>query len=197
MPDETDITDWRSLATGSADQRRAHGMLSASRLFDRLSLFDAGLAGTFPLDIAVSGSDLDILVHAPYPAAVARVLAERFGIEAGFAWRMEEVADGPALVAGFTIDGLPVEIFAHPLPVVRQMAWRHMLVEARLLNLDPDLRAEIRAMKIAGIKTEPAFAQALGLAGDPYQAILNLESRTNSDLYALLCARRSAMCETP
>lgn len=197
MPDETDITDWRSLATGSADQRRAHSVLSASRLFDRLALCDAALAGTFPLDIAVPGSDLDILVQASVPAAVAPALTERFGNEAGYAWRMVDVADGPALVAGFTIDGLPVEIFVHPLPVIRQMAWRHMLVEARLLHLAPDLRAEIRTLKRAGIKTEPAFAQALGVTGDPYQTILNLEFRTNSELYALVSARRSAMCQTP
>jgi hypothetical protein len=32
----------------------------------------------------------------------------------------------------------------------------------------------IRAMKLAGIKTEPAFAQYFRLAGDPYEALVQL-----------------------
>lgn len=190
-----DFRDWSWLAGGSADQRRAHGVLTRHRLFDRLAGFDAGLAGTFPLDIAVPGSDLDLLVHAPDPAALAPHLDREFGRESGYARRLVRTTDGPALVAGFCLDGLPVEIFVQALPVHRQMAWRHMLVEARLLSVHPSLRAQIRALKAAGMKTEPAFCQLLGLEGDAYAAILTLESVDDSMLYGIFHPHGSAMRE--
>ncbi|MFV3131741.1 DUF4269 domain-containing protein [Niveispirillum sp. KHB5.9] len=188
-----DFRDWSHLAKGSADQRRAHAVLSRHLPFDRLAGFDSGLAGTFPIDIAIPGSDLDILVQADDPAGLAPLLDQQFGTEEGYARRLIQVADGPALVAGFTLDGLPVEIFVQAVPVERQTGWRHMVVEARLLALAPALRGEIRTLKLDGMKTEPAFAHLLGLAGDPYAALLLLERQGDTVLCDLLVRRRAAM----
>lgn len=194
MPEHLpDFRDWSFLAGGSADQRRAFDLLSRHRPFDRLAGQDTGLAGTFPLDIAVDGSDLDILVQADDPFSMAPILDAAFGHQPAYACRPATVADGPALVAAFILDDLPVEIFVQSLPVERQMAWRHMLVEARLLAIDPSLRPAIRALKQAGIKTEPAFARLLTLPGDPYQALLSLEPMDDGALAGLLSQRRSAM----
>lgn len=190
---QPDFRDWSFLADGSADQRRAFTTLSRHRPFDRLAGHDTGLAGTFPIDIAVEGSDLDILVQADDPFSLAPILDAGFSHEPGYARRQTSVADGPALVAGFTLDDLPVEIFVQALPVARQMGWRHMLVEARLLALEPSLRPAIRALKQAGIKTEPAFARLLALSGDPYQSLLALEPLADSALSDLLLQRRAAM----
>ncbi|MNU07861.1 hypothetical protein D3C72_2536480 [compost metagenome] len=50
-----------------------------------------------------------------------------------------------------------------------------MIVEARLLTLlGNEGREEVRKLKLAGLKTEPAFGQVLKLAGDPYEALLAL-----------------------
>lgn len=198
MADGTPLPDFRAwswLAGGSTDQRRAHAVLTRDRLFDRLAPWDAALAGTFPLDIAIAGSDLDILVHAPDPDALAPLLDREFGRESDYARRLIRVADGPALVAGFTLDRLPVEIFVQAVPVDQQMAWRHMLVEARLLALHPPLRPQIRALKAAGMKTEPAFCHLLGLEGDAYATLLTLENIDNSALYHLLAGCGAAMRE--
>ncbi|OYQ36470.1 hypothetical protein CHU95_04395 [Niveispirillum lacus] len=189
----SDFRDWSLLARGSADQRRAFDLLIHHRPFDRLSMYETGLAGTFPIDLAVSGSDLDILVQADDPLAVGPVLEAAFGGEAGYACRSVRVTDGPALVARFRLGDVPVEIFVQALPVARQMGWRHMMVEARLLALAPALRPAVRGLKQAGIKTEPAFAQLLALPGDPYQALLGLEALSDSALADLLAQRWSAM----
>lgn len=188
-----DFRDWSFLAHGSADQRRAFGVLQRHRPFDRLAGYDAGLAGTFPIDIAIPGSDLDILVQDHDPLALAPFLNAAFGEEPGYVCRSAGTADGLALVASFRLDDLPVEIFVQALPVSRQMGWRHMLVEARLLTLDPSLRPAVRALKQAGVKTEPAFARLLALPGNPYQALLNLEPLADRALADLLSQRRSAM----
>jgi hypothetical protein len=173
------------LAQGSEDQRRAHAVLVRHDLLGRLAPLDAVLAGTVPLDIQGAGSDLDILVAAPDPAALIPRLDGLFSTLPDYYRRLGDFIDGPALVAGFTAGGWPVEIFAQALPVERQMAWRHMLVEARLLALYPAAKAAIRRLKAAGLKTEPAFATLFDLPGDPYQALLALESRSEMDLKGL------------
>nr|WP_195571301.1 DUF4269 domain-containing protein [Paenibacillus sp. 1001270B_150601_E10] len=43
-------------------------------------------------------------------------------------------------------------------------------------------------MKRAGLKTEPAFAQWLGLSGDPYEAILHLEQIEDAALKRIVSA---------
>lgn len=51
-----------------------------------------------------------------------------------------------------------------------------MLIEYNLLKTYGDpFRERIIQLKKQGIKTEPAFAQLLGLKGDPYLALLDLE----------------------
>lgn len=42
-----------------------------------------------------------------------------------------------------------------------------------LLEKGEEFRKQIIALKLRGIKTEPAFADLLGLEGDPYKAILD------------------------
>lgn len=173
------------LAQGSDEQRRAHAVLVRHDLLGRLAPLDAVLAGTVPLDIQGPGSDLDILVAAPAPAALIHWLDGMFGTLPDYHRRLANFIDGPALVAGFTLDGWPVEIFAQALPVERQMGWRHLLVEARLLALFPAAKAAIRELKATGLKTEPAFATLFDLPGDPYQALLTLENRSEMELKVL------------
>ena len=66
------------------------------------------------------------------------------------------------------------EIFGQNLPTEEQNAYRHMIKEhSILLEKGEEFRKQIIALKLRGIKTEPAFADLLGLEGDPYKAILD------------------------
>jgi hypothetical protein len=146
-----------------------------ARLFDLLAPFQPTLVGTFPLGLVVDGSDLDVACACDdldaFEGAVRSALAAL-----GVADARIERLPLPAVVAGFVVDGTPVEIFGQALAVERQAGFRHMIVEGRLLAIGgAALRARVVERKRAGVKTEPAFAQVLGLAGDPYAAVLALE----------------------
>ena len=49
-----------------------------------------------------------------------------------------------------------------------------------------DFKKQIVQLKEAGVKTEPAFAEALGLTGDAYQALLDIRKKSEAELLTLL-----------
>ena len=53
------------------------------------------------------------------------------------------------------------------------MGYLHMVIEYKiLLQKGESFRQQVIALKQSGLKTEPAFAQLLGLPGNPYTALL-------------------------
>jgi len=151
-----------------------------------LAGFDPRIAGTLPLGVSLPGSDIDILCHAPEPDEVADRLwraCERLPTLNLRRW----TEAGRPLVATFAIGGSPVEVFASPIEVDRQEGWRHFLAEGRLLALGGDaLRARVMVLRQGGAKTEPAFAAALGLRGDPYAELSRLSHAPDAELRDML-----------
>lgn len=173
------------LAVGSERQRRAHHAIEELGILRDLARFDATLVGTIPIGIDEPDSDLDIICHASDAAAFAAELGRLYGSAPDF----RLASAGAVTVAGFCRGGERFEVFGQDLPVREQAGFRHMVVEWRLLELGGDrLRREIRRLRRAGAKTEPAFAAALGLTGDPYQRLLELFGASDGDLLVLLRA---------
>ena len=170
--------DWRDLTyllQGTATQRAAYDALEMLQVFSLLRAFDPVLVGTIPLDIDIPGSDLDIVCHAAMVDAFARRLRDCFGHCDRFVLRQKMCNGLPTVIGRFAYQGFPVEIFGQPCPVARQHAFRHMLVEERLLRQGgEEVRRQIRRLKAQGLKTEPAFAAVFALEGDPYHTLLRL-----------------------
>lgn len=100
-------------------------------------------------------------------------------------WQWKK-ADRP-VIASFSVAGVPFEIFGQARPVREQDGWRHFSVEKRLLRLGGEgLREAVMTARWQGAKTEPAFAQVLGLEGDPYRAMLDLEALGDAGLLEVL-----------
>lgn len=184
--------DWRDpayLAAGSPAQRAAARALAACGVLERLASFDPVLAGTYPLDLAVEGSDLDVLCHAPDLGLFERAVRDALGDRPGFRCERQPVGTTLAVIARFRSAALPVEVFGQPLPIDRQRGYRHLLVEARLLALGGEpLRRAVATLRRSGLKTEPAFARALGLDGDPHERLWTLSWREDDELRAVLAA---------
>ncbi|MDR0668080.1 MAG: DUF4269 domain-containing protein [Prevotellaceae bacterium] len=164
------------LQTGNARQQAVYRLLRKHRLFDRLAAFGPVLAGTIPIGIDVAGSDLDVLCCVPRPRTFKALLRDAFASRPGFEMAAATATDGAAIVCRFTLDGWPVELFGQNCPATQQRAYRHMLIEHRILQEKGDaFRQQIIALKRRGLKTEPAFAALLGIAGDPYVELLKME----------------------
>ncbi len=160
--------------------------LAQTAILETLGPFDPHVAGTPPLGLDLPGSDIDILCHAPDLPAFAQHVWEAVHERDGFAIR-QWIADGRPVVASFQAEGWRFEIFGQALPVEQQWGWRHFRVEQRLLVLGGTaLRKAVMHIRCRGAKTEPAFAEALRLPGDPYQALLQLSHQPDSALASCL-----------
>lgn len=188
--------NWRDLSylkAGTESQRRAWSTLRRLGLPERLERFDPVLTGTFPLALDIPGSDLDLICEVHNLDGFKSEVERLFSGMADFEYHISLHQSLPSAVCNFVAgdgDGLPVQLFGQACPTERQNAYRHMVMEARLLELGGPAAAEaIRAMKLAGVKTEPAFAAYFGLSGNPYQALLDLEGLSDSELKHRLTRR--------
>lgn len=151
-----------------------------------MARFDPHVAGTVPLALDLPTSDIDILCHAPDPHAFTATVWAAFSDFAGFAIWQWIGADRP-VVASFEAEGWAFELFGQVRPVTEQVGWRHFLIEKRLLELGGGgFRAAIMNRRRSGMKTESAFAEVLNLSGNPYQALLDIETWSNDALTRLL-----------
>lgn len=159
-----------------------------------LEAFDPHVAGTPPLGLDLPTSDVDVLCHAPDLAAFASVLWHAYKDRPRFSIRQWIGVPRP-VIASFEAEGWTFEVFGSTQPVHEQAGWRHFLVERRLLELGgAAFRQSVMRYRLDGLKTEPAFAAALGLAGDPYVAMLDLGERSDSELAGALATAGFAPC---
>ncbi len=166
------------LKSGTQTQQEVYRLLTESALMPVLEDYHAVLAGTVPLDINVNGSDLDIICQFDNKQLFIDLLIQKFSDYPGFQLYELLVRDEETIIANFYLENWEVEIFGQAVPVVRQAAYRHLLAEYNLLQQHGDwLKQQVIYLKNNGYKTEPAFAQALNLPGDPYEALFAFENK--------------------
>jgi hypothetical protein len=184
FPDQRNPRDISYLMQGPERQRAAYHALQALEIFNYLAVYTPVLVGTLPLGVDLPGSDLDILCEVHDTQSFKRSLQAHYALPTdNFTWHEKQIDNLPVAIARFQHAGFPVEIFGQPLPVLQQRAFRHMQVEIRLLQLGGEQAIQaIRALRTAGLKTEPAFARYFQLAGDPYETLLKLEELDNLQL---------------
>lgn len=167
--------DPRNLTDTELRARAAHAVLGELRIFEILTEFKPVLVGTVPLGIDLPTSDLDIVCEVGALERFAEILRDAYGGYSGFELSRQPLSGCPAVLASFSSQGFSVELVGQAIPIAKQSAYRHMIVEERLLRFaGPAAREAIRALKRAGFETEPAFAQYFKLAGDPYRVLSDL-----------------------
>jgi hypothetical protein len=159
-----DFFDLTYLSKGSAIQQAGFRAIQACGIMTQLKEFNAVVVGTLPLDLFTYMSDIDIICN--------YTDAEKFQSLLRNSSR-KKLGGIDSVTSSFEYDKFQFEIVGQPIPVTDQVAYRHMISEWNILEANDDMfRARVLALKRKGVKTEPAFAQILGLKGDPYQALL-------------------------
>lgn len=177
------------LLYGDTCQQHAYHTLQKLDIFSVLSEFSPVLVGTVPIDIYIQDSDLDIICEVYHFTSFQSVVTDYFQKLDNFSYAHKVVADMPRAVVNFNYNGWAIQLFAQSIPAVEQNGFKHMVIEYRILQfLGEDCKQHIRALKLCGMKTEPAFAELLQLTGDPYEALLELYAWSDERL-AEFCNR--------
>ncbi|MEH8188151.1 DUF4269 domain-containing protein [Aeromonas allosaccharophila] len=188
--------NWRCLdylAHGNERQRSAHALLTAG-VWDALAAqcADMALVSTLAIGLDRPGSDLDILCQHPDPVAFAATFADQ-GWQASAKdeniWLLERsfpCLDQNSADSGCDnrIASWPLELYVTPAPIETLNGWRHLTLMAALLQRfgDAFYREVLRLRLEQGLKGEAAMCRLLGLAGDPYAALLTLEGCNLAEL---------------
>ena len=172
----TDFLDINYLKSGTARQQKAFEVLNENLILQKLSDFMPVLVGTIPINIAIDSSDLDIACYWKDKNHFIKIVKKNFSEENNFQIYEKEISGNETVVANFFINDFEIEIFGQNIPVQEQFGYRHMIIEAKILEENgKDFRQKIIELKKSGIKTEPAFAQLLNLKDNPYEALLNFK----------------------
>jgi hypothetical protein len=168
-----DFSTIEYLKTGYPRQIRAYEVLIQNKIFLNIAEFDPVLTGTIPINIDIENSDLDIICYWKNKTDFKEKLTAVFGNKNGFTIREAKINEQESVIANFIADGFEIEIFGQNIPVYKQNAYRHMIIEYKILQSKGEkFRQEIIKLKQNGHKTEPAFGILLGLKNDPYQELL-------------------------
>lgn len=173
------------LEKGNSKQRHCWALLTENGILGKLANYGPLLAGTIPIGIDTDSSDLDIVCTVANRDTFVTESVRLFGGCENFRiWRSGH--DG-AVVCRFTLGGMDIEIYGGEEQPENSAAFRHMLVEHRLLCLGGErFRREVVRLKESGIKTEPAFVALLGIGGDPYEEMLKAGGMTDEELGVFL-----------
>ena len=162
------------LKSGNERQQKAYHLLVANQILEKLVSFTPILVGTIPINIDIPGSDLDIICYVNNEEEIVNTLQIHFKNEKDFAISKNEKFN--SIKANFFIQDFEFEIFGQDIPTQQQNAYRHMLIEYKLLlEKGEQFRLKVIELKKQGYKTEPAFARLLNLQGDAYEELLKLE----------------------
>jgi len=171
-----DFTNIEYLTFGNERQREAHKQLNELKIFENLRNYTPILTGTIPIDIDLPDSDLDIICECKNHTEFQERLQQLFADKNDLKIKSYSRNGIKCTVAKFKTEKFEIEIFGQNIPTREQNAYRHMIIENRILNLKGQkFRNQIRNLKSRGVKTEPAFALLLGLKGNPYQELLNIK----------------------
>ena len=166
------------LKNGNLRQQEAYKVLTEHRVMEILKDYSPVLVGTIPIEIDIENSDLDICCFWNDKEEFEENIKQEFSKYPKFVSWQSLKRGFETVVANFVINDFEIEIFGQNRPAKQQEAYRHMLIEHKILQeKGMEFKDQVIALKQKGIKTEPAFAKLLGIEGDPYLGLLEFDKK--------------------
>lgn len=163
--------------------KKAQEAIAQSQVMEIFAAYSPQIVSTIFVELDTDQSDIDVICEYSNQSAFVSLLTSEFRLYESFKL---DVSDHYAM-GRFKQGGFLFELYGATVPVARQAAYRHYKVMQRLVRLAGDeFKQQVRDLKLHGLKTEPAISRILGLEGEPYAAVLGLETHSDDQLKALV-----------
>ncbi len=164
--------------------------IEQSKVLSLFSQFQPLVVGTYPLNLQNNKSDVDILLYAKDFKEVIKTAETHYSQFHQFKILQNLDDKKNHVLISFLFNEIRFELFAQKTPSHQQRAYLHFQIEERCLKLGGKvLRNKIQKLRQENLKTEPAFAQALDLTGNPYTELLKLHSWPEAKLNSFIQKR--------
>ncbi|BFM05044.1 DUF4269 domain-containing protein [Halioxenophilus aromaticivorans] len=158
---------------------KAEKAILQSRVKEVFEAYSPNIVSTIFVEFDTDQSDIDVVCEYQQQNAFASLISSSFQNHDSYSLSVY----AECVIGQFKVSGFLFEIYGAPIPVTQQLAFRHYQVMQRLARLGGEsFKQQIRKLKRSGLKTEPAISEVLALEGDPYNAVLELESWSNAQL---------------
>ncbi len=155
-------------------------------VLNTLSPFNPLIVGTLPLDIHTPSSDVDIIFSHTDLSQLKEILVKNYSHLDKFSIDFKPDKTPNYILANFQFNNTLFELYGSTTPTLEQRAFKHFNLQERLLKIGcTKFKQQIKTLRKKGFKTEPAFASAMNIKGDPYENLLDLY---NSSELSLLSA---------
>lgn len=152
-----------------------------SKVLKNLKLYKPLVVGTYPLGLNTNSSDIDILLYNDDLNELTNTVKNYYKNFDSFNIHCDEKNN--YIVISFNFENLKFELYAEKVPTLQQRALKHFQIEERLLKLGSSrFKQKIVNYRGQGLKTEPAFAKAMGLNGNSYIELLNIYDYSEDQL---------------
>ena len=152
---------------------QARNALNRSAVLEKLKPFSPELVSTIFVGLDTDNSDIDIICSYEDEDRYVSHFKKSFSLKLGYALEKRQ----GYILGSFIESGFEIEVYASTKPTKQQLGYRHYKIMERLVLAGEDAFCrQIKNLKQAGYKTEPAICHYLSLSGDPYLAILQVEN---------------------
>ena len=163
--------------------KKVFSAIQTSEILTLLKPYLPIITGTFPLNLANQQSDIDICIYSEDLSLLGEKLTKLLVEFDSLQVNLECNLIDPYLTASFEFKGVAFEIFGQKIHPTQQNAYRHFNLEERMLKLGgAGFREVLEKLRAKGYKTEPAFAKALNMIGNPYAAMLDYFGASDLEL---------------
>ncbi|MCG8315213.1 MAG: DUF4269 domain-containing protein [Pseudomonadales bacterium] len=165
---------------------QAKRAISQSRVKEIFETYSPSIVSTIFVELDTNQSDIDVVCEYQQQSAFASLISSSF--QNCDCYSLDVYSK--CVIGRFKVASFLFEIYGAPIPVTQQLAFRHYQIMLRLARLGGNpFKQRVRELKNSGLKTEPAISQLLGLEGDAYSAVLELELWSNEKLKAHIKSR--------
>lgn len=160
---------------------RANKAIEESGIPIKLNAYSPEVVSTIFVCLDTKESDIDIVCTYQEQDAFVDEFNSAYSSFTAYSLRLHR----GHVVGQFRCNHFMFEVYASETPVYLQAGYRHYQVMKRLVKIGGNgFIDKVRQLKESGFKTEPAICRVMGISGEPYVAVLELEHWSEKELKA-------------